>query len=441
VTLTTQHILPLSETVRPDDPGAVAEVLRAACRDETPVYPLGGGTQLGVGAPATRTGVGLALSALDRVIDHAADDMTVTVQAGITLAQLQQTLAQRRQWLPIDAVQPERATIGGLLATGRAGPRRFGHGTLRDYLLGVQAVDGRGESFAAGGRVVKNAAGYNLTRLMVGSLGTLGVMTEMTLMVRPRPEATAMLARELSDWSAADELLDNLVDSPVRPVSVDLVATRAITEAATASPRPIGNEHTAAGGDWPDSLRANPSDRVGWLLVGFEGLRAEVDGMLETLRADWTRPSNTAAGRVGEVVQLDAADAVRAWSALTEHAAELRVGVRPSRLIDATRRCLDLLPDARLVASAGDGVLCIGLDDRTLSEGGVGLVVEQLRPAIADLQGYVTIAHTATAATDDEPLSTTDVWGPASAEWEIMRAIKERFDPRGILNPGRFVFV
>ena len=109
----------------------------------------------------------------------------------MTIGELNKLLAEKRQWLPVDVAWPDRATVGGAIATNAAGPRRFAYGTMRDYLLGFTAVDGTGTVFSGGGRVVKNAAGYNMCRLMAGSRGTLGIITQATLMVRPLPEASA----------------------------------------------------------------------------------------------------------------------------------------------------------------------------------------------------------------------------------------------------------
>src|SRR5437764_7903752 len=116
--------------------------------------------------------------------------MTVTVQAGITVAKLQETLAAEGQWLPVDVPRPERATLGGAVALNKSGPRRLGYGTLRDYVIGISFVTDDGREVKAGGRVVKNVAGYDLMKLQTGSVGTLGVITQLTLKVRPKPEAS-----------------------------------------------------------------------------------------------------------------------------------------------------------------------------------------------------------------------------------------------------------
>ena len=207
----------IAETIAPADAAAVAEVVRRAAETGTAVYPLGGSkgrvcrwskapgcaeSPRTAGGGCPKSGIHLSLANLNKVIDYTPDDMTITVEAGVTVAELNARLAANRQWLPIDVPRPERATVGGAIAANAAGPRRYAYGTIRDYLLGFTAVDGSGMIFSGGGRVVKNAAGYNMCRLMAGSRGTLGVITQTTLMVRPLPEAAALLACEvpISGW-------------------------------------------------------------------------------------------------------------------------------------------------------------------------------------------------------------------------------------------------
>ncbi|HEY2147298.1 MAG TPA: FAD-binding oxidoreductase, partial [Pirellulales bacterium] len=149
----------MTETITPADQAELAAAVRAAFEAGTPVYPVGGGTSLNYGLPRARPGIELSLAKLNRVIDYPARDMTITVEAGITIAALAATLAAERQRLPIDAPNADRATLGGVIATNWSGPLRYGHGTIRDYVIGISAVDGRGVPFKGGGRVVKNVAG------------------------------------------------------------------------------------------------------------------------------------------------------------------------------------------------------------------------------------------------------------------------------------------
>lgn len=212
-------------------PATVAE-LRGLVAESPAVYPVGGRTTLDVGLPPTKPGVAVDTTALNAVIDYPARDMTITVQAGITVAALQAVLAKEGQWLPIDVANPERATIGGAVALNKSGPRRFGFGTLRDYVIGISFVADDGTEVKAGGRVVKNVAGYDLMKVQVGAVGTLGVITQVTLKVKPKPEASAALAFGCTAGELG-AVLDLLSASKSRPVAVE-VLNRPAWPAATA---------------------------------------------------------------------------------------------------------------------------------------------------------------------------------------------------------------
>ncbi len=258
--------LPLKETVAPTDEPAVAALIGAAHKSGTPVYPIGGGTSLDYGPRPARPGIGLDFSRMNRVLDHPADDLTITVEPGLTLGELNRLLAEKRQWLPIDSPEPARATLGGIVATNACGPRRYAHGTIGDYLIGIRAIDGCGEAYSGGGRVVKNAAGYNLPRLMVGSLGTLGVITQLTFMVRPLPTHSGLVICDVPNFQQAEELLAALGRSRTTPMIVELLAGPAQPQC----PLP----------PMPDTAAAR-------LAIGFEGSSAGVQGMVNVLCDEW----------------------------------------------------------------------------------------------------------------------------------------------------------
>jgi glycolate oxidase FAD binding subunit len=261
--------LPISETKSSADVAGVSDAVREAFDGCLAVYPIGGGTSLDYGLPARQEGIGLSLAGLNRIVDYPSRDMTITVQAGVTMRQLADALAAEKQWLPVDAPQPESATIGGVIACGASGPRRFASGTMRDYVIGISAVDGRGISFKGGGRVVKNVAGYDFCKLLTGSLGTVGVITQVTLKIRPQPEKSAIVSCEFSELETADRLLAALVTSRTTPAAFELVA----------------------GPFWETSGR---------VLIGLEGSEPEVDWMCRRLADEWKsigiRETQTAIG-------------------------------------------------------------------------------------------------------------------------------------------------
>jgi len=145
-----------------------------------------------VGYPPSRSGIILEATAWQQVVDYPSRDLTITVQAGISVGQLQAVLAEQGQWLPVDVPQAVTATLGGSLAVNVSGPRRYGYGTWRDYVIGIRFLQDEGVEVQGGGRVVKNVAGYDLMKLQIGALGTLGVITQVTLKVRPKPERSTV---------------------------------------------------------------------------------------------------------------------------------------------------------------------------------------------------------------------------------------------------------
>ena len=308
---TTLETLPLSDTKTPETQEDLAAVVREAVGSETAIYPIGGGTSLEYGMPVTQKGWGVSLAGLKRCVDYPARDMTITVEAGITMAELTATLATENQRLPIDAAQAETATLGGVVATNFSGPRRFGSGTMRDYVIGISAVDGRGTLFKGGGRVVKNVAGYDFCKLLTGSLGTLAIISQVTLKVKPIPEASAFLTCDVQSFEQAEKLLAALITSQTTPAAVELLS----------------------GPAWDDSAELGPLSRgaVVRLLVGLEGTRAEVSWMLEQLASEWQ------ALGVQAYRTIPPETAPEVWRRLTEFPVEgdaplvLKVNVRPSR--------------------------------------------------------------------------------------------------------------
>ena len=181
------------------------------------------------GAASSESGEPESLKRLDlrnmnSVVDYPARDMTITVQAGMPLGELTKILAAENQQLPIDC-SDKSVTVGALVASNTAGPRQFGYGTLRDYLIGLEAVDGRGRVFHAGGRVVKNVAGYDLCRLMIGSRGALGILTQLTFKLKPIPAYISGMTFRFANASDAERALEQLNVTAAMPVILDFAST------------------------------------------------------------------------------------------------------------------------------------------------------------------------------------------------------------------------
>jgi glycolate oxidase FAD binding subunit len=416
---TVTEILPLTETRSPADQAELAAVVAAAHAAGTPVYPLGGGTSLDYGLPARQPGLGLSLTGLARVVDYPARDMTITVEAGIRLAELADILAGERQWLPVEGPHPAEATAGGLVATAWSGARRYGWGTMRDYVIGVSAVDGRGIAFKGGGRVVKNVAGYDFCKLLTGSCGTLAVITQLTLKLRPLPERSVLAACTVRDLDQAERLLAGLVGTATTPSAVELLV----------------------GPQWRDdpALPPLPAGALGRLVVGLEGTTVEIDWMIRTLEQEWHDQTAenfhvVADGPPGE----HESPAAALWQRLREFSAgtadlALKASLPPSRVCGFIARLLATSPDVNIQAHAGNGIVIARFPAFAAADISKNLIGD-LQPAAA-ASGHLTVLSSGIGE-----LTHQCVWGGIGPSLSWMIKVKEQFDPRGLLNPGRFVY-
>ena len=375
------------------------------------VAPWGGKTALRCGHPLRRQATELHLTELKQVIDYPARDMTITVEAGLRVRDLQRTLAEERQRLAIDIPQASEATIGGAIATNVSGSRRFGHGTFRDYLIGVTAIDGNGRLFSAGGRVVKNVAGYDLCKLLIGSLGTLGVITQVTLKLRPMPEQTQVVWFSFDNSESVELALQRLVTTSTRPVAVDIYNPRGAERIATLSERKI------------------PGGQHGVCLV-FEGSEAEVRWQVQTILEELrsVRP-------LSEVV-WNPVDSLAVISAMTEFTATpedtfiAHLSVPPSQVTGFVSSLT--LQGLVIQSHAANGIIRAILSDRHSTREALPIYWDKLRDQVAAVQGSATLTG------GPEPIrENAAVLGNRRDDWTIMSGIRKALDPHELLNPGR----
>jgi glycolate oxidase FAD binding subunit len=406
-------------TQEPDDAVAMAEQVRQAYREGTAIYPLGGQTSLDFGLSAKREGVGLSLARLNRIIDYPARDMTITVEAGATMQTLAETLAAENQFLPVDVPQAVRATIGGVIATNWNGPRRYGQGLLRDYVIGISAVDGTGRTFKGGGRVVKNVAGYDFCKLLTGSLGTLGVITQVTLRVKPRPQRSTLLVARIASFEAAERVLAPMATSQTTPTAIELLAGPSWCGDAIVG-EVIG--------------RAAPQACA--IAAGLEGTEPEVRWMIDQLGREWR-----AAGVEHYSAVVDS-DAVALWQRLADFAQSgpsplvLKASLVPSGVTPFAAAVHQIDPQADVQCHAGSGVVIARFAEFP-SQGLSRTLIQKLHPLAARHQGTVVVLSNPEGA----EMTHASVWGGLDAPAALMTAVKRQFDPGDILNPGRFVYV
>ena len=208
--------------VEPEHEDEVAKLLSYANQQGLKVLVRGSGTQLHTGFPPSKGDIVLSTARLNSLVEHAPHDLTVTVQAGITLASLQTALAEARQWLALDPMLAPEATMGGIIATNSSGPRRLRYGGVRDQIIGVRVVLADGTIAKGGGKVVKNVAGYDLPKLFTGSLGTLGVIVEATFRLYPLPVTSRTVTLTSSNLPALCHLAVQIIGSTLVPTIVDI---------------------------------------------------------------------------------------------------------------------------------------------------------------------------------------------------------------------------
>jgi glycolate oxidase FAD binding subunit len=408
--------------VFPGSADEVARVVRAAGAAGVPVVPWGGGTQMHRGAPPRDGALVIGLRRLGRLLEHEPADLTATAEAGITLEGLQEVLGAKGQWLPLDPAAPREATLGGILAANASGPRRQGYGTARDLVIGIRVVAPDGQLVRAGGKVVKNVAGYDLAKLYIGSFGTLGIIVDATLKLRPRPETEGACWATFPTLAGAARAAVALAGSELGPVAAMLLGP----VAAEACSRHAG-------------LGAVPAATV---LAVFDGLPAAVSSACQE-----ARQALRAAG-AGAVETLDGPGTGRALEAVRE---ARRVVASP--LAVATVGVLPVDVGAYLEAMDG-AARQAGLSLAALAHAGHGLVTLILTAAGAEAPPATAtaamLAHCRDAARargghlaiEWAPLGVREacaVWDPPGPALELMRGLKARLDPHGRLNPGRFV--
>jgi len=372
----------------------IGELIQQAAIEKHGVYPIGGATALHLGFLPTKPGHAVDLRGLNQVIDFPARDMTVTVRAGITIATLQAILARENQRLPVDVPNADAATLGGAIAVNASGPRRFGFGTLRDYVIGISFMTDAGAEAKAGGRVVKNVAGYDLCKLHIGALGTLGIVTQATLKLRPVPESSVLLA---STGRTADlpAILDRLHQSTTQPICIEIEST-----------------------DSPSQCR---------LTVGFEGSAATVGWQADRLREELSWP--TPMKFEGESAMRER---LRLTDALNPESAKFsfKAGMLPSAMPAFLAR-LSESTSMKWQAHAGNGIV-IGHSDDHHTLGDASQLLAQLRELAAVGRGGVVV----TRCSPDWKRELR-IWGEPLGDFALMRRVKKALDPNDLFNPGR----
>ncbi len=403
--------------VLPASKEEVAAVLVVADEAQMPVIPWGGGTKMGIGAPPQRVGLVLALKRLSRLLEHEPGDLTATVQAGMTLGALQRELGARGQWLSLDPAHADEATLGGIVSSNAAGPRRHLYGACRDLVIGLTVVTATGALVKGGGKVVKNVAGYDLPKLFVGAFGTLGVVVEVTVKLRPRPDTDRMVVARFASLKEAGSAARAVMGSDLLPSALDLVDGETLRALA------LGGPDGAA------------------LLIGVDGIAEQVHWQC----AEVERMLRLQGLVDARVLDADARDA--AWrargslgrSAFPETAAVMKWVVLPAQVADVMEQGMGVAQRAGLpvamAAHAGVGII------EAVLAGGAGADAARVSAVLTEWRALVR-AVGGQALVESAPLAIKErvsVWDDPGPALRLMQRIKSQLDPAGLLNPGRFV--
>ena len=379
--------------VEPADAAQVAAVLRAADSQRLAVLPRGGGTKGDWGNPPRRGDLVLSTARLDRIVEHAWADLTVTVQAGCRIARLQEQLRAHGQRIAADPLWPDRATVGGVLATNDAGSLRLRFGGWRDLVIGTTVALADGTLASSGGKVVKNVAGYDLSKLMTGALGTLGVITNAVFRLHPLPRTSRTLSIAALDARRAQQIVAAVQDSRLA--------------------------HAAA------QVRA--SEAAGCCVdVLLEGTPAGVDAQTAALRDLAEAPIDEASGDVWQARQ-------ELWSPAGSGPV-VKIGSLVAELactIDLVRRLADAAQVRWHAVLHATGLCWVRFVDVPADW---PALVRDLRGGVAPRRGSVTILRPPPGQAADPP----DAWDDVGDARSLMAEVKRQFDPNGTLNPGRF---
>ena len=384
--------VPARFVAAPGSTEEAAAVVRAAAAEGLALVVRGAGTKLGWGAPPRRLDLIVDTHRLDRVVEHAAGDLVVIAQPGVTLAALGERLAGDRQRLAVDELVPG-TTIGGMLGTGVAGPRRMQAGGVRDLVLGVTMVRADGVVAKAGGKVVKNVAGYDVAKLVTGAYGTLGLVTEAAFRLHPVPPAAGYVSVRLPDAASAYEAVQRALHAQFVPTAIEVDR-----------PEPAGPVEVAV---LVEGTEAGVAARAA------QAVDTLGHGAARTDRPDWwgTLPAGSDRGVL-----------VKATTELTG----------TGRLLDGVDRAAAAAGTTAAVrGSGGVGVFHAVLPGT--DPAAVAAFVKALRDAAPAWQGSVVVL-----AAPPPVRSEVDSWGPVPG-LDLMRRVKEQFDPDALLAPGRFV--
>lgn len=383
----------------------ITAALRVCSEASATVTPWGAGTAMGIGNPPRQVDILIGLEQLNLLVEHDQANLTATIQSGYRLAALQEILARQNQFLPFDPFAKVRATVGGVVAANLNGPRRSHYGNVRDLVIGMKVVLASGEQVKAGGKVVKNVAGYDMCKLFVGSLGTLGIIAEVTVRMAPIPETAATLITT-GNLSQVMQLTSELSDSKLLPSAVFLLS--------------------------PDPSKADEMGQSQWrVAVWCEGFKESVARHLHDAEEMATRIELA-------TETLQGAAHSRFWDGVSDFPIQAgRLVYRVTVPRASVAAVIQMVQDWTAAGFRAEMVSDVAMGVVWISTGASNEAIQCFARLCTDARAYGGYALILGAPPDLK--RGIDVWGPAPSSFSLMRNIKQQFDPENLLNPGRFV--
>jgi glycolate oxidase FAD binding subunit len=399
--------------VYPGTEEEIASILSYANDNGKKVIVEGKGTKKGFGGLVESTDLILSMAEYKGVVEHATGDLTVTVRAGTTFTELQTYLAQHGQKIALDPAWPDEATIGGIIAANESGPKRLGYGSARDNVIGLRIVYPDGTIIRSGGKVVKNVAGYDMNKLFIGSMGTLGVLTEVTLKLRPisKCESLVLVSFPVDEPADIRSFIIKILDSTLEPTSLELLIP-ALSEKLTGV-----NQYTVA--------------------MSFEDVKSSVRYQEETVQR--MKPDRS------QLVRYEEDKAMQFWADFSrlgsdmhesnEMKAILKIGVINLDVLHVLKES-ELLEDSHQVKVEAHGGLGHGLCSVHIKGAAEDVLsaIHELRAVVEERGGYVIVKSLPFIERQH-----IKVWGEAPSYFYLLQGIKAKVDPNSVLNHKRFV--
>jgi len=408
----------------------ISKVVACACEERLAVIPRGNGTKMAMGGIPKKVDIILSTSRLNRIVDSDCDNLTLSAESGMTLGDVQKRLAKEGKgyFLPLDPPFTDKATLGGIVAANSSGPKRLLYGTARDLITGMKAVFPNGDVVVSGGKTVKNVSGYDMCKLLIGSYGTLGIISEITFKLLPLPEKGATL---FIPFAALDECVGfthDILHSQLLPASMDILNAVAIEKMKyRISMPPTGNYLVAIGSEGVSETIERQISEISEIGKRHGALALETATLhSERHHGFWISVRDFAQGLIMEndtnLISLKSNFLVSKYGEMI-------------RSYEKITQALGF--DGALICHSGNGVLysyvMVGKNVRSKTESLVELVGKLTAEAVKN-EGNLVV--------ESSPLSIkkkVDVWGELRSDYQVMCHLKKEIDPRSILNPGRFV--